>query len=93
MWGVIAGGVVLGWLNIEGLALLGTKFNDVTGLSIEVPKYQFGIYGVIIVMMMLFRPQGLIPERRHKRELEEGVRDQALYDERAQDEPGAGERA
>ena len=93
VWGVIAGGVVLGWLNIEGLALLGTKFNDVTGLSIEVPKYQFGIYGVIIVMMMLFRPQGLIPERRHKRELEEGVRDQALYDERAQDEPGAGERA
>ncbi len=93
VWGVIAGGVILGWLNIEGLAVIGTKFNDVTGLGIEVPKYQFGIYGVIIVLMMLFRPEGLIPERRRKRELEEGVRDQALYDERFGDEPGAGERA
>ena len=37
------------------------------------PKYQFGIYGVIIVLMMLFRPAGLIPERRRKREIEEGV--------------------
>jgi hypothetical protein len=32
------------------------------------------------VLMMLFRPTGLIPERRHKRELEEGVHDEALYD-------------
>jgi branched-chain amino acid transport system permease protein len=93
VWGVILGGVVLGWLNIEGLAVIGTKFNDVTGLGIEVPKYQFGIYGIIIVLMMLFRPQGLIPERRRKRELQEGVRDQALYDERFEDEPAAGERA
>ena len=29
--------------------------------------------------MMLFRPQGLIPERRRKRELEEGVHDESLY--------------
>jgi branched-chain amino acid transport system permease protein len=44
-----------------------------------VPKYQAGIYGLLIVLMMLFRPQGLIPERRRKRELEEGVRDETLY--------------
>jgi hypothetical protein len=35
---------------------------------------------VIIVVMMLFRPEGLIPERRHKRELELGVHDTPLYD-------------
>jgi branched-chain amino acid transport system permease protein len=93
VWGVIVGGVVLGWLNIEGLAVIGSKFNDISGLDIEVPKYQFGIYGIIIVLMMLFRPQGLIPERRRKRELEEGVHDQPLYDERVADEPGSGERA
>jgi branched-chain amino acid transport system permease protein len=93
VWGVVMGGVVLGWLNIEGLAVIGSKFNDVSGLDIEVPKYQFGIYGIIIVLMMLFRPQGLIPERRRKREFEEGVHDQPLYDERATDQPGAGERA
>ena len=43
-------------------------------------KYQFGFYGVIIVLMMLFRPEGLIPERRHKRELQLGVHDTPLYD-------------
>ena len=31
---------------------------------------------------MLFRPTGLIPERRRKQELEEGVHDDALYDVR-----------
>ena len=78
IWGVIVGGVILGWLNVEGLAVIGTRFNDVTGLDIEVPKYQFGIYGVIIVLMMLFRPTGLIPEKRRKRELAEGVHDEPL---------------
>jgi branched-chain amino acid transport system permease protein len=83
VWGVIVGGVILGWLNIEGLAVIGTKFNDVTGLGIEVPKYQFGIYGIIIVLMMLFRPVGLIPEGRRRRELQEGgLPTDTLYGER-----------
>jgi branched-chain amino acid transport system permease protein len=79
VWGVIAGGVLLGWLNVEGLAVIGDKFNDSAGTNIEIAKYQFGIYGVIIVLMMLFRPIGLIPEKRRKRELEEGVQDETLY--------------
>jgi hypothetical protein len=29
--------------------------------------------------MMLFRPEGLIPERRRKREIAEGVSDETLY--------------
>jgi len=73
VWGVIAGGMILSWLNVEGLAVIGARFNDAAGTNIEIAKYQFGIYGVIIVVMMLFRPVGLIPERRRKRELEEGV--------------------
>jgi branched-chain amino acid transport system permease protein len=84
IWGVVVGGMILGYLNVEGLATIGTKlnadlFDPVFGKTIEVTKYQFGIYGVIIVLMMLFRPVGLIPERRHKRELEEGVADETLY--------------
>ena len=35
---------------------------------------------VIIVAMMLFRPTGLIPERRHAIELEEGVHDTPFFD-------------
>jgi branched-chain amino acid transport system permease protein len=72
LWGVVLGGAILAWLNVEGLANIGTWLNAHTPLNVEVAKYEFGIYGVIIVLMMLFRPVGLIPERRRKRELEEG---------------------
>ena len=83
VWGVVAGGLVLSWLNVEGLAVIGDRFNDAVGTEFEIPKYQFGIYGVIIVLMMLFRPVGLIPEGRRKQELEEGVHDRdTVYGER-----------
>jgi branched-chain amino acid transport system permease protein len=77
--GVILGGMILGYLNIEGLATIGSKMQE-GGLDFDPTKYQFGIYGVIIVVMMLFRPTGLIPERRHKIEMAEGVHDTPLYD-------------
>jgi branched-chain amino acid transport system permease protein len=86
IWGVVVAGVILGWLNIEGLSVIGNHLNDsiiepAFNRSIEVPKYQFGIYGVIIVLMMLFRPAGLIPERRRKLEVEEGVHDEVVKGE------------
>jgi branched-chain amino acid transport system permease protein len=98
IWGVVVAGGILAWLNVEGLANIGTWLNDnifPESHQIEVAKYQFGIYGVIIVLMMMFRPQGLIPEARRKREIEEGGRgalDEPLYEMRGADEPGAGER-
>jgi branched-chain amino acid transport system permease protein len=79
IWGVIIAGSLLAWLNIEGLANIGSWLKAETPLDFEVAKYQFGIYGVIIVLIMLFRPTGLIPERRHKQEMEEGVHDESLY--------------
>ena len=75
VWGAIVGGLFLSYLDQEGLAKIGTE----VGIQ-DVPKYNFGIYGLIIVIVMLFRPTGLIPERRHKRELEEGVHDTPFYD-------------
>jgi branched-chain amino acid transport system permease protein len=77
--GVILGGLILAYLNVEGLATIGSKIQD-AGIDFDPTKYQFGIYGVIIVTMMLLRPTGLIPERRHKIELEEGVHDTPMYD-------------
>jgi branched-chain amino acid transport system permease protein len=86
LWGVVIGGTILAWLNVEGLANIGSWVNAHTPLNVEVAKYQFGIYGIIIVLMMLFRPVGLIPERRRRRELEEGtphgVLDDPLYEHR-----------
>jgi branched-chain amino acid transport system permease protein len=79
VWGALLGGMLLGYLNVEGLATIGSKFNE-AGVHFDPTKYQFGIYGVIIVLMMLFRPTGLITERRHKQEIEEGTADTPLYD-------------
>jgi branched-chain amino acid transport system permease protein len=74
VWGAVVGGLFLSYLDQEGLAKIGTEI----GIQ-DVPKYNFGIYGLLIVLVMLFRPTGLIAERRHKRELEEGVHDESLY--------------
>lgn len=39
--------------------------------QIEPAKYERMVFGIIIVLMMIFRPSGLIPERRHRLELED----------------------
>ena len=99
LWGVVVAGTILAWLNFDGLGNIGDWLNrNVFPAShqIDVPKYSFGIYGLVIVLMMMFRPVGLIPERRRKREIEEethgGPLDEPLYEMRGADEPGAGER-
>ncbi len=53
---------------------------DPVHLPLEVPKYEFGIFGIILLVVMLFRPEGLIPSTRRAAELHEGVHDQPLYD-------------
>ena len=75
VWGVIVGGAVLAYLNQEGLANIGAKL----GIN-DVPLYASGIFGAILVTMMLVRPAGLLPSARRRAEFEEGVHDQPLYD-------------
>ena len=48
--------------------------------NFQVPLYASGIYGLIILVVMLFRPEGLLPSRRRAAELHEGVHDEPLYD-------------
>ena len=95
IWGVVVGACVLAYLNQEGIANIGGWINDRFSTSdaqwfqvwsggIDVPKYTFGIYGAIILIVMLFRPQGLIGSSRRKQELQQGVHDEPLYDSQAQ---------
>jgi branched-chain amino acid transport system permease protein len=81
VWGVIFGAAFLAYLNQEGLANIGHALNERFGTHLDVPLYQFGIYGAIIVLVMLIRPTGLIPSERRKAEFEEGVADTPLYDQ------------
>jgi branched-chain amino acid transport system permease protein len=97
VWGVIAGAALLTYLDREGLANITGWFNSnvlpcdplaqdasraVSGGCLNAPLLAFGIYGTIIVLVMLFRPQGLIPEERRKLEIETGVHDESLMDVR-----------
>jgi branched-chain amino acid transport system permease protein len=80
VWGVMVGAAFLAYLDQQGLADTGAWINQHLHTNIEVPKYEFGIYGVILLLVMLFRPNGLIPEARHKLEFEQGVADEPFYD-------------
>jgi branched-chain amino acid transport system permease protein len=80
IWGVILGAAFLSYLDREGLANTGAWVNSHFGTHVDVPEYAGGIYGVIIVIVMLLRPQGLLPSARRKRELELGTHDEPAYD-------------
>ena len=97
VWGVVAGAAFLTYLNQEGLANISAWFNDkvlpcdastqdpalvVSSGCVNAPLVSTGIYGAIIVGVMLFRPEGLIPERRRQLEIETGVHDEPLMDVR-----------
>ena len=85
IWGVIVGAAFLSYLDREGLANTGAWINSNVHVghwhpNLDVPLYASGIYGLIILVVMLFRPEGLIPSRRRAAELHEGVHDEPLYD-------------
>jgi branched-chain amino acid transport system permease protein len=80
IWGVIFGACFLSYLDREGLANVGAWINGHFDTHLDVPLYEFGIFGVILVVTMLFRPEGLIPSQRRAAELHEGVHDTPLYD-------------
>jgi branched-chain amino acid transport system permease protein len=83
IWGVIFGACFLAYLDREGLANVGAWINGHFGTHLDVPLYEFGIFGAILVIVMLFRPEGLIPSSRRAAEFHEGVHDEPLYDVQA----------
>ena len=73
IWGVVIGAIVLSIINNY---LIPDVINDVPsklGLDFDMTQITFAIYGFLLVMMMILRPQGLLPERRHKMELADHV--------------------
>jgi branched-chain amino acid transport system permease protein len=55
------------------------------GLSFDTTQITFAIYGFLLVIMMILRPQGLLPERRRAMEMthEAETSDETLYTARA----------
>jgi branched-chain amino acid transport system permease protein len=78
VWGVTVGAVLLAWLNGNGLKQIGVQFDEWFGTNIEgsLPRYNYIILGVLLVLMMLFRREGLIPEKRTKALMHTANRDE-----------------
>jgi branched-chain amino acid transport system permease protein len=61
IWGVIAGAVTLTFINFW---LVPDVFNELpqrVGLDFDLTHFTFGFYGFLLVIMMILRPQGLLP--------------------------------
>ena len=90
IWGVVFGAVLLAFVNtrlipdvLDGGAVRGF-FQDTLGLDFTFSSISFGVFGFILVLMMVVRPQGLIPERRRKMEFVElAGTEEATYEARA----------
>jgi branched-chain amino acid transport system permease protein len=68
IWGVVVGALVLSFINTN---LIPDVLNNVPGeigLDFDLTQLGFGIFGFLLVIMMVLRPQGLIPEKRHQAE-------------------------
>jgi len=82
IWGTVVGAIALSVINQQ---LIPTTFHtaphDLFGLNFTASEISFGIFGFLLVLMMIARPQGLVPERRRKLELTEGLAsDESLYE-------------
>jgi branched-chain amino acid transport system permease protein len=85
IWGVVLGAVVLSIINNWVIPDVINDVPEQLGLDFDATQITFAIYGFLLVMMMILRPQGLLPEKRHKMELAEHaeVSDETLYTARA----------
>ena len=78
IWGVVLGAVALSFVNIRLIpdvldqGFVGDALRD-AGLKFSFTEISFGVFGFILVIMMVLRPEGLLPERRRKMELTEGI--------------------
>jgi branched-chain amino acid transport system permease protein len=75
---------VVGIADYVGLGFLNTRAGDWPGLGDMVQRLNFLVLGLILVLMMLLRPQGILPSRVRAQELAgHGVTDETPFDTRA----------
>ena len=74
IWGVVLGAVALSFVNywlipdvLDGEFVRGKL--DSLGLDFSFTEVTFGVFGFLLVLMMVLRPEGLLPERRRQMEL------------------------
>jgi branched-chain amino acid transport system permease protein len=85
IWGVVIGAVTLTFINFYLLPDVLNSLPSKVGLDFDMTQITFAIYGFLLVIMMILRPQGLLPERRRAMEMTHDVEtsDETLYTARA----------
>ena len=83
IWGVVLGAVLLSALNTFLIPDVLNSVPGKLGLDFDLSELNIGIFGFLLVVVMVIRPEGLLPERRRKMELTEGTEDESLYEARA----------
>jgi branched-chain amino acid transport system permease protein len=83
IWGVVLGAVVLSFINNRLIPDVLDSLPGKVGLNFNLTDLGFGIFGFLLVIVMVLRPEGLLPERRRQIELTEGVgTDESVYEVR-----------
>jgi branched-chain amino acid transport system permease protein len=84
IWGVVVGAIALSFINTRLIPDVLNNVPSTVGLDFDLTQLGFGIFGFLLVIVMILRPQGLIPERRRKAELTEGLaHEESVYEARA----------
>jgi branched-chain amino acid transport system permease protein len=80
IWGVVLGAVALSFINVYFIPDVFNNLPSKVGLDFDLTQLSFGIFGFLLVIMMVLRPEGLLPERRRKLELtdEDATEEQAF---------------
>jgi branched-chain amino acid transport system permease protein len=72
--------VVGGMGSIAGSVLGAAAIIMIPEIFRELEDYRFFAFGVALVILMIFRPQGILPSKRRKAELRGGVVEEQLYE-------------
>jgi branched-chain amino acid transport system permease protein len=75
IWGVTLGALALSFINTRLIPDVLNTVPSKIGLDFDLTELGFGIFGFLLVIMMVLRPQGLIPEKRHQAEFADVLED------------------
>jgi branched-chain amino acid transport system permease protein len=69
IWGSLLGGLLLGYINTWLIPDVLNSVPSKIGLNFSLSEISYGIFGFLLVIVMIIRPQGLVPERRRRMEM------------------------
>ena len=73
IWGAVLGALLLSYINYYLIPDVLDGIPRAFGLGFNLTDLSFGIFGFLLVLVMVLRPQGLFPERRRALELTEPI--------------------